>query len=287
MTTKFELRSVTEAEFSVAVDWAKSEGWNPGLKDIEAFFRADPDGFVMGFLDGRPISSISVIRYGDDYGFLGFYIVHEDFRSRGFGLRTWNYGLNHLEGRTIGLDGVVAQQENYSRSGFRLYGRNIRYSGQAKPDVGRTLPSGIFPMRSQYLQALIDYDVAIFRDPRKAFLTAWASWDPADVRWTFVSMDTNRVKGYATIRQCFDGFKIGPLFADDGAVAQRLFQACLTRVAPGTNIVLDVPEERVLAVKLAESAGMVPVFETARMYLGDVPKHPFERVYGITTFELG
>ncbi|HIP77670.1 MAG TPA: GNAT family N-acetyltransferase, partial [Kiloniellaceae bacterium] len=41
------------------------------------------------------------------------------------------------------------------------------------------------------------------------------------------------------------------------------------------------------AVGLAESYGMTPVFETARMYRGPAPKLPLERTFGITTFELG
>jgi len=41
------------------------------------------------------------------------------------------------------------------------------------------------------------------------------------------------------------------------------------------------------AVALAERHGMKVVFETARMYRGDRPALPLERVFGITTFELG
>jgi hypothetical protein len=33
--------------------------------------------------------------------------------------------------------------------------------------------------------------------------------------------------------------------------------------------------------------GLVPVFETARMYSGAIPDEPVERIYGVTTFELG
>jgi hypothetical protein len=32
---------------------------------------------------------------------------------------------------------------------------------------------------------------------------------------------------------------------------------------------------------------MSPVFETARMYKGAAPKLPLERIFGITSFELG
>ena len=37
--------------------------------------------------------------------------------------------MTHLSGRTVGLDGVVAQQDNYRRSGFALAWRNARYEG--------------------------------------------------------------------------------------------------------------------------------------------------------------
>ncbi len=41
-----------------------------------------------------------------------------------------NYGVEPWNSwRTIGLDGVLAQQENYRKSGFQLAYRNIRYCG--------------------------------------------------------------------------------------------------------------------------------------------------------------
>jgi hypothetical protein len=40
-------------------------------------------------------------------------------------------------------------------------------------------------------------------------------------------------------------------------------------------------------MELATRYGLVPVFETARMYRGNAPDLPLRRMYGITTFELG
>ncbi len=112
MTERPEIRTASAEEFATAVDWAAAEGWNPGLDDLAASHAADPGGFLMGFDGDEPVSSISVVRYGDDFGFLGFYIVRPDWRGRGIGLDIWNAGMARLEGRTVGLDGVVAQQEN-------------------------------------------------------------------------------------------------------------------------------------------------------------------------------
>lgn len=38
---------------------------------------------------------------------------------------------------------------------------------------------------------------------------------------------------------------------------------------------------------LAQDLGLAPVFETARMYTGTVPRLRLERVFGVATFELG
>ena len=53
------------------------------------------------------------------------------------------------------------------------------------------------------------------------------------------------------------------------------------------EIFLDVPGINRDAVALAQDRGLVPVFETARMYTGAIPPLRLERVFGVTTFELG
>ena len=41
------------------------------------------------------------------------------------------------------------------------------------------------------------------------------------------------------------------------------------------------------AIELALRNGMQPCFETARMYTGTFPALPLDKVFGITSFELG
>ena len=61
----------------------------------------------------------------------------------------------------------------------------------------------------------------------------------------------------------------------------------LLAAAVGEEIFLDVPDFQRDGIALAESLGLSPVFETARMYTGAVPPLQLERVFGVTTFELG
>ena len=65
-----------------------------------------------------------------------------------------------------------------------------------------------------------------------------------------------------------------------------LFRA-LAAGAKGAQVFLDCPEPNRAATDLAARYRLSPVFETARMYRGAAPALPLDRIYGITSFELG
>lgn len=278
----FSIRVMTPEDLDRAVGWAAAEGWNPGLGDAAAYRAADPEGFLMGFLDGEAATAISVVAYDDAFGFLGFYLCRPEFRGRGFGWQTWQAGIARLGVRTIGLDGVVAQQDNYRRSGFALAHRNIRFGGRVAveaPDDPR-----LVQVTPELVPAIRAYDGACFPAERSSFLDAWL--DGAAGRQAIALAEGGRIGGYGVIRPAVEGFKIGPLFAEDAAAADLLFRALAAR-AGGGPLFLDVPEPNTGALALAARYGLAPAFETARMYRGAPPALPLERIFGITSFELG
>ena len=282
MSDRYRIRTMSPRDVDTAVEWAAAEGWNPGWHDGACFRAADPQGFLVGLLDEEPVATISVVRYGPAFGFLGLYIVKPAQRGRGYGIRLWNAGLAYLGERTIGLDGVVAQQANYQRSGFALAYRNVRYQGVA--GAKGPIDTRIVALSSLSFDALLRYDRAIFGADRTAFLQCWI----AQPGCTAIGLLRNGILGgYAVARPARAGFKIGPLFADDPSTAQALFDALYASVPAGASLYLDVPECNEAAVGLAQRAGMAVVFETARMYAGPAPDVPLERVFGVTTFELG
>lgn len=278
----YVVRTMSRGEIDIAVDWAAAEGWNPGLHDADCFHAADASGFLVGLLDGEPIATISVVKYGESFGFLGFYIVSPRHRGKGHGLAIWNAGLEYLKGRTIGLDGVVAQQDNYRKSGFAPAYRNIRYAGKAAGD--RAPDGAVVPLSTRNFPDIEAYDRPFFPEGRRGFLECWIR-QPGS---TALGIEENgRLCGYGVIRPCRAGFKIGPLFADTPAHAEDLFDALQSRAPRDAPIYLDTPEPNREAVALAERHGMTPVFETARMYTGTAPQLPLQRLFGVTTFELG
>lgn len=268
------------------IDWAAAEGWNPGLNDAAVFHAADPEGFLVGLLDGEPISSISVVRYGPRFAFLGFYIVKPEHRGHGYGLRLWNEGMRFLDGRDVGLDGVPAQESNYARWCFQLADRNTRYAGTATgiddPGDPRVVALADVPAAD-----LLAYDDALLPAPRHAFLRAWIDQPGATA---LAVVDGGRMAGYTVVRPCRVGYKFGPLFADDAATADTLFRAAAARLPEGAAIYLDTPGANPAAHDLARRYGLTPGFQTARMYRtmpGSTIALPLERWFGVTSFELG
>lgn len=275
------IRKMSEEEIKIAVDWAAEEGWNPGLNDAACFYRTDPDGFYLGEIDGKPVGCISVVSYLGVFGFLGFYIVHPDYRARGYGIQIWNEAIKYLRNHNIGLDGVVTQQDNYKKSGFKLAYRNIRYEGSSVDSVKDS--ESIISADKIAFDKLLKYDSNFFPVQREKFLKCWVNMPDS---YSFVFND-NGIKGMGTIRKCRRGWKIGPLFSDNAEIAELLFNSLCSKIENNSAVFLDVPEVNPDAVALAEKYKMIKVFETARMYTKAEPKMKLNGIFGVTTFELG
>ncbi|MEM8539263.1 MAG: GNAT family N-acetyltransferase, partial [Pseudomonadota bacterium] len=199
MTGDLQIAPMSPQDLGIAVDWAAAEGWNPGLHDAEAFHRVDPDGFLMGWLNGTPVSAISVVRHSDRFGFLGFYLCLPDHRGKGYGMATWRAGMAHLGDRIVGLDGVPAQEANYMRSGFTLAHYTQRYAGSirgaADPKCRRVTAAD--------MPAILQMDLSISGTNRSAYISSWLSETPT--RQTLVCETGGQVKAVGTIRSCRQG----------------------------------------------------------------------------------
>lgn len=277
----YRIRPMTRAELDQAVDWAAQEGWNPGLQDAECFWQVDPQGFWVGELEGEAIASISAVRYGSTFSFIGFYIVKPGYRGQGYGMQLWEAALRAQVGRTVGLDGVVAQQDNYRKSGFELAHQNIRFRGVGGGD-GLDAPE-LRSLSSLPVDAIEEFDRRYFPEARSAFLRGWLQ----QVGHTALGFWDSALRGYGVVRPCRTGYKIGPLFAEDRAIAEQLFLALKATVPASEPVFLDVPEPNADALAIVDQYQMTSEFETARMYLGKAPELSLNHIFGITTFELG
>ena len=279
------IRQMTREELGVLVEWAAREGWNPGLNDAEVFWATDPEGFVAAEIERELIGGGSIVAYEKKYGFIGLFIVRPEYRGHGLGDQLWHELNRRLLARldadaAIGLDGVFNMQEYYARRGFRFVCCDLRFEG-----TGMDLPQprSVIEANALPFEQIETYDRRHFPAARSRFLQAWIHQPGGHA---LAAVDGGEIRGYAVMRPCRTGYKIGPLFAANAEVANSLLVALGSRV-PGEAIFLDVPEINADALALVARYKMREVFGCARMVLGPIPQLPDAEIFGVTTFELG
>ena len=279
-----EFRPLDRADFDILMDWTDREGWNPGLYDREAFWAQDPDGYRGLHLDGALIAGGSIVSYDGAFGFMGFFIVRPEYRGFGVGRHLWVQRRDALlarldVGAAIGMDGVVDMQPFYAKGGFAKQFADVRHTRfGASMEVDGRVQDG--PGDRGALHA---YDRSCFCFDRPRFLDAWTSQTGVRV---FRFVEGGQIQGWAALRLAARGRRIGPLFADTVEAAESLYCACLN-AAPGEEVHLDVPMTNAEAVALMDRHSAEPQFECARMVHGTAPDWPVDRIYGVTSYELG
>ncbi|AKB79914.1 GCN5-related N-acetyltransferase [Methanosarcina horonobensis HB-1 = JCM 15518] len=275
-----KIRKMSREEAEFAIEMAAAEGWNPGVHDGELFYEADPEGFFIAELEGKPAGCASAVVYDNDFGFLGLYVVKPEFQKKGIGMKLTEKCLEHLGDRNIGLDGVVENEEKYQKAmKFKSSYSNLRYQGKG----GGETPDGMVKVSEVPFGKLLEYDRRMFPALRPGFLKKWINQPDS---YAFATLEAGDLKGYGVIRKCRVGYKIGPLFANDQGTAEKIFRALKASV-PGEFIYLDVPEPNKKAVEMAEKYNMNVMFRTIRMYSRKEPDIELDKVYGVTSFELG
>lgn len=281
MTASYTIRRMRADELAIAIAWAAQEGWNPGIHDAKSFYAADPNGFFVGEINNEVIAVGSAVIYDEHFAFCGLYIVKPEYRGQGYGIELTRARLQYLAPRNAGIDGVVENISIYERIGYRLAYHNVRFQGIAASTSHNT--HAICPLNEISFADIETYDRQCFPALRSTFLHAWIT-QPDALALGFV--ENGHLLGYGVRRRCIEGHKIGPLFADDYRIAEQLFLA-LQQDIQEDAIFLDIAEINPAAEELVVRHKMEPVFSTGRMYLKGQPELAYDKLFGITTFELG
>jgi len=267
------------------VSWAEKEGWNPGPHDAEVFHETDPKGFYGYFKNDELIAGGSIVSYNREFGFMGFFIVMPEYRSSGLGRKLWYLRRDKLlqrlnPGASIGMDGVVAMQPFYKKGGFEILFRDERHE-----KIGEIfeIDSNISTIGDEDFELIMAFDKQCFGFSRPQFMKPWLKLPGSKA---FKYIEDGILKGFAVMRKANKGYKICPLFADDANIATELFKSCLNAV-PGEPVYLDIPMVNNAAVEITKTFNTSYVFECARMYYGNAPEVAIDKVFGVTTFELG
>jgi len=296
MSKKFSIRLISNNELEKVTNWAKLEGFAPGLDDIFIYKNTDSQGIWVGCLDDEPIGSIACVKYNPSYGFIGLFIVKKEFRNKGYGLSLWKHALVYLKDiNCIGLEAAPARLNDYQKWGFKtsstttrwkLYGCNDLPNETFYKDVQHNFK--VVPESEISSEAVLNYDSQREPSPRPHFLNDWLK---DSVGFVKALVDSNGMcHGFGRIRPCIlqnnkKGWRIGPLLADTPPLAELLIRKLVKGLE--TEILLDCPGLNPYANYLLSNLGFNEISKTYRMYKGVQPPFPMNQVYGLACLELG
>ncbi len=261
----------------------KAEHWDINAYGLESLESEDPSGFLIGLVKEEPVGCILACRYGQDFGFIGMHLVDKKWRRRGYGTQLFTAGMEHLAGRTVGVEGAFSKQNYYHKYGFLFhYGTiHLEYTNSATPEVtdARLADASVLPFNQ-----LLEYDLFHFGCRRPAFLRKWINYPGGT---SLGLRQEKQLTGFGCIRPCDHGYMVGPLYAEDPAGAKKIFFSLCARTPKGASIFISVPEKNLAAMNFCEEYSMIPIAATARMYANGAPALPLDNLFSIATTEQG
>ncbi|CAO3622935.1 unnamed protein product [Cunninghamella blakesleeana] len=329
MTTGFSIKQATEEQVvKYFYEWPNGEQWNPcNSNDVTTlYFSSDPNGFFIGTIKNEQddqetvVAIISAIKHNPDTVFVGHYIVHPDYRGKGYGLAIFDHAVkNYAKGvKYIGLDAVHAQIHNYKKSGFNTETWNSkRYQGDfEKKDLKKRIEKSDHYLSTSGFETkllsqvpasdLVEIEKKYTGLERPTLIQQLATTftDPSKGKYGLAIVDKNnhqKVLAYGVVRPVQQGYIIGPLFGENkdqiSALVYHLIDA-IHKAASDSSTFQVENHQSLFAVNVCEKNedamdlfvnvfGWTTFFECARMWVGQPPKYDVSGIYGAATYESG
>jgi GNAT superfamily N-acetyltransferase len=219
----------------------RASGWNQIARDWELLLMLSPRGsFVAAGETGEVIGSVVTLRYRPEVSWIAMMLVDPAHRRRGIGRTLLAQALQELsDERSIGLDATPAGFGLYGACGFREQARLHRWE---RPAGAVPRPHGDWRVRkvtSIDTAVIARIDHAVFGADRRLLLKSLVNAAPS-YAW-IIDGPGDAPRGYCLGRSGFAFEQVGPLVAEDAAIAGTLLASCLAE-RPERPFVLDVPD---------------------------------------------
>ncbi|CAL1283825.1 unnamed protein product, partial [Larinioides sclopetarius] len=228
----YTVRPMTKDDVPGALEVWRQTGMQEATHCLYTWLEVDKGAFNIAVTDsGEVIAACAGIRHRPDFAFVGFYCCLEQYRGQGIGKKVWDACIEHIGTRNAGLDAVPGTFELYRDKGgfpivetrrtFVMYETEnpIKYEALSdKVPVGVTIEK----FQDTFLPAMSEYDFALVGYDRKLALKLSCK-EPGSK--TVVAFKDRKCVGFGTIKtSCFQCRQVGPLYADDAAIAEVILK---------------------------------------------------------------
>lgn len=256
--------SLQAAELADAEALVREAGWNQVAADWEVFRALGTVHAARA--DSRVVATAATLPYGA-FAWISMVLVAGEYRRHGLGTRLLQRCIDTLveQGQVPVLDATPAGQPLYRAMGFletwgyqRLAAPSIHVAASTPP-ASDTI---VRPVGDADWSAFCAYDAAAFGADRSALLQCLRGRLPAA---ELIAVRHGRIAGALLGRQGRSASQIGPLVAEDDAIAQALLtQALATVKGP---VYLDLADAKANIREWLQRSGFVPQRPLARMLL--------------------
>ena len=234
--------------------------------------------------------------------FLSYYIVDEAYLGKGYGLAIFNHVkmvVKTSDKLNLALDAVLDAVPLYEIHGFKHAWTNrrmefdISYCVTQLETFMSPIDISVQPAKQVNQDLLLAYDTTVFGAPHDVFLKSVLN---APNTLSFATTNPNGdILGFVSARRTIreeDGWRIGPLFADGAQIARSLLRHAFGELAKELQerkvVTIDVPYHlNPEADAVAKELNGTLLFDCIRMFTKEIPNFPKQKVFGVTTVEIG
>jgi GNAT superfamily N-acetyltransferase len=259
---------MTERDLADGLRLSRASGWNQTVEDWGLLLSLGRGLFRVGVLDGRVVASGGAVRYGDALAWICMILVEPEERGHGLGTHLFDDVLGRVRRlvdgghvQAVGLDATPLGRGIYVPRGFADGPGIVRMS--AEPGAPTDAPRGVQAFARGDLEAVLAFDRGVFGADRGVVLRRALAKAPELAR---VVREGSRVRGYCLGRHGDHSDHVGPVVAEEPALARDLVVACLSNVR-SRPLILDARVEPEWLAVLGE-LGFREQRSFTRMYLG-------------------
>jgi GNAT superfamily N-acetyltransferase len=247
---------------------ARANRWNQLPRDLEIFLRLSPDDCRVAVSKEKIVGSVTTIRYQQAFSWIGMLLVDPSCQRQGIGMQLLQEALHILRSEsTIKLDATPAGREVYLKMDFKDEFSLSRVQSTVRPGVLKTAKAR--PVREHDLRKISAFDQSIFGASRRPLLEWTHAGSP---HLAFLAEEGAEVTGYCLGRKGFTFTQIGPVIANDLAIAEDLVSAALANCT-GQPVILDIPHHHPQWQSWLTSIGFSEQRPFIRMYRGNNTSH--------------
>lgn len=256
--------------------------WPHRAHDLDLFLSLG-QGYLATDEIGRPVGSAMYFPVGDDFAMLGMMVTVPRLQARGAGKWLLQRVLADCAGRDLRLSATRSGYRLYAAAGFQPVCIIRQQQGIARAIAPVESPGlrirGLEPCDEAALRAL---DAAAYGAVRTRMLDALLPLSTGTV-----ALRDGLLRGFALQREFGKGVVIGPVVAEDDAMAMAL-TAPLIRANAGTFTRFDTPVDSEGFLSFLTDAGLAAFDTVTEMRIGP-PRRATEGAvtYGLASHSLG